>query len=58
MSSGKLARGFFPALRRNWAAAMLIVLGAWMMAAGAAAGEAGQVFQKAARICLECIGLG
>jgi hypothetical protein len=58
LTSEKEARGFFPALRRNWAAAMMIVLAAWMIAAGVAAGEAGQVFQKAARICLECIGLG
>jgi hypothetical protein len=49
---------FLLGLRRNWAAALLITLGAGMVAYGVARGEAVQVFQKAARVCLECIGLG
>jgi len=51
-------RGVFPMIKRNWAAALLVALGAGMLAFGVARGEAVQVFQKAARVCLECIGLG
>lgn len=38
--------------------AALLVLGAALMALGIARGEGYVVLQKAARICLECIGLG
>lgn len=51
-------RGVLNGIRRNWAAALLLVLGAGMLVFGVARGEAVQVFQKAARVCLECIGLG
>jgi hypothetical protein len=53
-----LIQRFSYALARNRKAALLFVLGAGMIAFGVARGEAFQVFQKAARICLECIGLG
>jgi hypothetical protein len=51
-------RGFFSALARNWKAALLFTLGLGMIAVGVSRGEAAEVYQKAARICLECIGLG
>lgn len=39
-----------------WVAAVLIAAG--MIAFGAVSGEATTVFNKAATICMECIGLG
>jgi hypothetical protein len=45
-------------LCRNRAAVLMVILAALMMALGVMRGEAREVFQKAMRVCLECIGLG
>ena len=37
---------------------LLMIVGLGMCAVGAVTGEAGVIFMKAARICMECIGLG
>jgi len=37
---------------------LLMIVGLGMCAVGAVMGEAGVIFMKAARICMECIGLG
>ena len=37
---------------------LLMILGVVMCVIGAVTGEAGVIFMKAARICMECIGLG
>lgn len=44
--------------RRNTIAAVLMVAAAILIAAGVAMEQNEQVFAKAARICLECIGIG
>ncbi|MBQ9900845.1 MAG: hypothetical protein IJM51_00445 [Clostridia bacterium] len=44
--------------RENALTAALLAAGAVLIAAGAAAGQHGQVLAKAVRICLECIGIG
>ena len=51
------AAGKRPVYGRLLAAAGLIA-GLAMMAAGLAGGQAQQVWQKAAMVCLECIGIG
>ena len=42
----------------KWIRAALLVAGIAFIAIGLATGEAGNVLDKAIRICLECIGIG
>ncbi len=42
----------------GWLTAALLAAAAAMCAVGAATGQAEDVLAKAARICMECIGLG
>ena len=42
----------------NKTALVVFAAAAVMIGVGAASGEAGTVFTKAIRICLECIGIG
>ncbi len=44
--------------QRRWLGPVLALLGAGMMALGAARGELEIIAAKAVRICLECIGIG
>lgn len=44
--------------RWTWIVTVLVGAGAAMILAGAADGEMQLVYQKAARVCLECIGIG
>lgn len=44
--------------KRNICSALTAAVGALMMAFGVYRGELAEVFSKAVRICLECIGIG
>ena len=45
-------------MKGNAAALLAICLGAALTAAGVFLSQGGMVFTKAARICLECVGIG
>ena len=45
-------------MRRNIAALTVVCLGAALTAVGMCLSQNGMVLAKAARICLECVGIG
>ena len=45
-------------IKKNIAAALLLLLGAGLILFGIYRGQVTSVFNKAIRICMECIGIG
>lgn len=45
-------------MKRNWRTISLFAAGTALLLLGIFRGEVREVFQKAAAICLECIGIG
>ncbi len=45
-------------IKNFWPALALLALAAVFLVVGVANGQDFEVFQKAARVCLECIGIG
>lgn len=45
-------------LKNNKTALLLLLAGLALLALGIARGEVATVFEKAVRICLECVGIG
>ena len=52
------AGGFMKSKKTNVIGCLLLIIGGVMIVTGVADGEHTDVFQKAIRICLECIGIG
>ncbi len=45
-------------MKKAWIGLLSLGIGIALIAIGAARGEAAVVFEKAIRICMECIGIG
>lgn len=45
-------------IKKNIAAVLLLLLGVGLIVFGISSGQAKSVFNKAVRICMECIGIG